>query len=230
MDELTTNYTVDLNASLTQILSDGTNTYLYGVTRIAQQNGTDSLRVEVDNRYPVIMQLFLNAGYRAVRYHWRMEIELLHPPALPSLPEGVILHPFVWQEHAQAVWQARNAAFRANWGNRVMRFEEFRYHTYENVEYDPGLWQVAWQGFVSPACAWRLAGHISWGYSRVARERSGDIFTPVLLCCILCTTNHNHRVGVDAADENDATALYHRAGMHTISEYAAFEKILHPVK
>lgn len=34
------NYTLDLNAGLTQVLSDGTNTYLYGVDRIAQVNTT----------------------------------------------------------------------------------------------------------------------------------------------------------------------------------------------
>jgi RHS repeat-associated protein len=38
----TTTYTLDLNAALTQILSDGTDTYLYGLDRIAQQNGTDT--------------------------------------------------------------------------------------------------------------------------------------------------------------------------------------------
>ncbi len=32
-----TNYTLDLNTGLTQVLADGTNTYLYGVGRIAQQ-------------------------------------------------------------------------------------------------------------------------------------------------------------------------------------------------
>ncbi len=31
----TTNYTLDLNAGLTQVLDDGTDTYLYGVDRIA---------------------------------------------------------------------------------------------------------------------------------------------------------------------------------------------------
>lgn len=34
------NYTLDLNASLTQVLNDGTNTYLYGLGRIAQVNTT----------------------------------------------------------------------------------------------------------------------------------------------------------------------------------------------
>jgi RHS repeat-associated protein len=38
----TTTYTVDINAPLTQILSDGTNTYLYGVDRIDQENETDT--------------------------------------------------------------------------------------------------------------------------------------------------------------------------------------------
>jgi RHS repeat-associated protein len=36
----TTNYVLDLASPLTQVLSDGTNTYLYGVDRIAQVNGT----------------------------------------------------------------------------------------------------------------------------------------------------------------------------------------------
>ncbi len=36
----TTNYTLDLNTGLTQVLNDGTNQYLYGVGRIAQVNTT----------------------------------------------------------------------------------------------------------------------------------------------------------------------------------------------
>ena len=34
---LTTEYTLDLNAGLTQVLDDGTNTYLYGLTRLGQE-------------------------------------------------------------------------------------------------------------------------------------------------------------------------------------------------
>ncbi len=34
-----TNYILDLNAGLTQVLSDGTNTYTYGLVRISQQRG-----------------------------------------------------------------------------------------------------------------------------------------------------------------------------------------------
>ena len=37
---VTTNYTLDLNAGLTQVLNDGTNAYVYGLGRIAQVNAT----------------------------------------------------------------------------------------------------------------------------------------------------------------------------------------------
>lgn len=37
---VTTNYVLDLASPLTQVLSDGTNTYVYGVDRIAQISGT----------------------------------------------------------------------------------------------------------------------------------------------------------------------------------------------
>jgi RHS repeat-associated protein len=51
---VTTNYTLDLNSGLTQVLNDGTNTYVYGVDRIAQINGT-------------IPEYFLTDGLGSVR-------------------------------------------------------------------------------------------------------------------------------------------------------------------
>jgi hypothetical protein len=38
----TTDYVMDLNAGLTQVLSDGTNTYTYGLQRISQLDNTDT--------------------------------------------------------------------------------------------------------------------------------------------------------------------------------------------
>ena len=40
--EVTTTYTLDLNAGLTQVLADGTNTYLYGYERIAQFSASET--------------------------------------------------------------------------------------------------------------------------------------------------------------------------------------------
>ncbi len=40
VDIVTTHYTLDLNAGLTQVLTDGTNTYLYGLSRLGQMTTT----------------------------------------------------------------------------------------------------------------------------------------------------------------------------------------------
>lgn len=40
VNSATTSYTLDLNAGLTQVLADGTNTYLYALGRVAEQAGT----------------------------------------------------------------------------------------------------------------------------------------------------------------------------------------------
>jgi YD repeat-containing protein len=40
VDGVPTNYTLDLNAGLTQVLTDGTNTYTYGLGRISQKSGS----------------------------------------------------------------------------------------------------------------------------------------------------------------------------------------------
>jgi hypothetical protein len=51
---VTTTYLVDLEGGLSQVLGDGTNSYLYGLDRIAQTNGTD-------------MQYFLGDALASVR-------------------------------------------------------------------------------------------------------------------------------------------------------------------
>lgn len=53
VDGVTANYTLDLNAGLTQVLADGTNNYLYGVGRIGQ--------------YDTAMQYFGADGLGSVR-------------------------------------------------------------------------------------------------------------------------------------------------------------------
>jgi hypothetical protein len=41
---VTTTYLVNLEGGLNKVLSNGTSTYLYGLDRIAQTNGTDTQR------------------------------------------------------------------------------------------------------------------------------------------------------------------------------------------
>ncbi|MEW5717854.1 MAG: hypothetical protein AB1817_04440 [Chloroflexota bacterium] len=64
----TTNYALDLNAGLTQVLADGSNTYLYGNGRIAQYQtamqyfGADALG-SVRQMYSASGQVVANARY-----------------------------------------------------------------------------------------------------------------------------------------------------------------------
>jgi RHS repeat-associated protein len=73
----TTHYVVDLNAGLSQVLSDGTSTYLYGVDRIAQQNTGG-------------MQYFLGDALGSVRQLTDAEGELIL--ARDYEPYGVMLN------------------------------------------------------------------------------------------------------------------------------------------
>ena len=62
---VTTTYTLDLNAGLTQVLTDGTNTYLYGNTRIAQST-TSGMQYFAGDALGSVRQLTNSSGVVAL--------------------------------------------------------------------------------------------------------------------------------------------------------------------
>jgi YD repeat-containing protein len=103
-----TTYTLDLNAGLTQVLADGTNAYLYGLSRIAQQNtsSTDyflpdalgsvrqlanvSTTVTLARNYDPYGNVLSSAGYRSTSYNFTGELRdsgtgLLYTSALVTM-------------------------------------------------------------------------------------------------------------------------------------------------
>ena len=86
------------------------------------------------------------AGYSPIRYFWRMEIKLQEAPPAVVFPDNIKLHPFDKDEHAVAVWQADNEAFRDHWGSHDSTFEGWSHHKFGNPNFDPTLWMVAWDG------------------------------------------------------------------------------------
>jgi ribosomal protein S18 acetylase RimI-like enzyme len=107
-------------------------------------DGPSFLQSEAASTQPGVEALLLSEGYTAVRHEYEMARETLDniPPA--PLPEGVQVRP-VQPEHYQAIWDAKEEAFRDHWGNRPETEEDYQ-RWLGDTKFDPGLWRVAWDG------------------------------------------------------------------------------------
>ena len=194
------------------------------------------LRSIVDNRDMSSRDLHVNEGYAPVRYHWRMEIVLDTPLSLPGLPARLELRPFQKGEHDRAVWAAQNESFRDNWGSHEIPFEDWVRDKFNDPEFDPTLWRIAWDGDeVAGISLNRYRMGIGWirtlGVRRAWRKRGlGEAL-------LLHSFDEFYRrgtktigLGVDAANPTGATRLYQKVGMYAASEFATYEKELRPGK
>lgn len=171
-------------------------------------------------------------GYFPKRYHWRMEIKLDVPAPAPVWPEGVEFRPFVKDEHAIAVWQAQNESFRDHWGSHDVTFEEFCHSRFDDPEYDPTLWAIAWDADqVAGISINRLRMGIGWIRSLGVRQpwRKKGLGLALLQYSFgefYKRGKPTIGLGVDASNPTGATRLYQRAGMYVASEFVTFEKEL----
>lgn len=192
------------------------------------------IRSLINNKDEAGHNLLCNHGYSPVRYHWRMEIKLQEPPATIPFPAGIELRPFNQADHAVAVWQADNEAFRDHWGSHDRTYEEWSHGKFGNPNFDPTLWLVAWDGNeVAGFSQNRLRKGIGWiGTIAVRRQwRKNGLGFALLRYSFgefykrgVTTVG----LGVDSANLTGATRLYERAGMHVAGEFAMYEKELRP--
>lgn len=190
------------------------------------------IRVALDNKDESGKAILAQAGYVPVRYHWRMGIELVAAPPAPVLPEGLEFRPFSKDEQAAAVWQARNEAFKNNWGSHQMTFDEFSYLTFENPEYDPALWMVIWDG--NEVAGFSINQYrMGIGWIHILAVRPAWRTKGLGLALLYQSFGEFYRrgtktigLGVDAANVTGATRLYQKVGMNTVSEFVTFEKEL----
>lgn len=190
------------------------------------------IRNTIDNKDQSGHDLFKSEGYFPVRYHWRMEIKLQEAPAPATFPNGVELRPFIKDEHAVAVWQADNEAFRDHWGSHDSTYDEWTHHKFGRSDFDPSLWMIAWDGDqIAGFSQNRFRMGIGWigtlGVRRPWRKMG------LGLALLQHSFGEFHKrgmttigLGVDASNPTGATRLYQRAGMYVASEFATYEKEL----
>jgi mycothiol synthase len=190
------------------------------------------MRSGIDNKDMAAHSLHKTEGFVPIRYSWRMEIKLQGAPSLVDFPHGVELRPFIKEEHAAAVWQADNEAFRDHWGNHDSTFEDWSRRKFDRSDFDPSLWMIAWDGDqIAGYSQNRYRMGIGWigtlGVRRPWRKQGlglallqysfGEFYKRGMTTIGL---------GVDASNPTGATRLYQRAGMYAASEFATYEKEL----
>ncbi len=199
---------------------------------LAEPDVRVSLRSGIDSRDPASHDLHRNEGYRPLRYHWRMEIVLDGPPPEPKLPEGIELRPFIKGEHDIHVWQAQNEAFRDHWGSHDQSLEEWKHSRFDDPEFDPSLWAIAWDGEqVAGFSLNRYRMGIGWirtlGVRRPWRKRGlGEALLYHSFGEFYRRGMNTIGLGVDAQNPTGATRLYQKVGMHPASEFVTYEKEL----
>jgi mycothiol synthase len=193
-----------------------------------------SLRSTTDQRVIVGLDLHRNEGYQPLRYQWRMEIVLDSPPPEPKFPDGIELRPFIRGEHDVPLWQAQNEAWRDHWGSHDVSLEEWKRSRFDDPEFDPTLWQIAWDGDeVAGFSLNRYRMGIGWirmlGVRRPWRKRGlGEALLLHSFGEFYKRGTRTIGLGVDAQNPTGATRLYQKVGMYAASEYVTFEKELRP--
>jgi mycothiol synthase len=201
---------------------------------LAEPDVRISLRSGIDNRDLSSHELHRNEGYQPLRYHWRMEIVLESPPAKPKLPKGIEFRPFIKGEHDVVVWQAQNESFRDHWGSHGVTLEEWKHSRFDDPEFDPTLWAVAWDGDeVAGFSINRYRMGIGWirtlGVRRPWRKRGlGEALLLHSFGEFYKRGTKTIGLGVDAQNSTGATRLYQKVGMYVASEFVAYEKELRP--
>jgi len=173
-------------------------------------------------------------GYKPLRYHWMMEINLTETPKVLPFPVGIELRPFEKVTQAHLVFQAEDEAFRDHWSHVPGHFGNWKLRKLGREEFDPALWHIAWDGDqIAGYSQTRYRNGIGWvgnlGVRQPWRRRGlGEAL-------LLHSFNEFYKrgmnrigLGVDASNPTGATRLYQKVGMHIAVEDVIYEKELRP--
>jgi mycothiol synthase len=179
-------------------------------------------------------ELHENEGFCAVRYIWRMRIEMASPPPQPVWPAGVELRGFPENGDVLPVFAALEDAFRDHWGFTPWNFDGWVHRNVNSDGFDPGLWFLAYaQGAggeeIAGGAHCRMRQETGWVSQLGVRQpwRKNGLGLALLLASFgefYQRGVHTVDLGVDAENPTGATRLYRRAGMQVAHEYVIYEK------
>jgi mycothiol synthase len=190
------------------------------------------IQSEINTKNEAGHALLRAMGYSPIRYHWSMEIRLQEIPHAAAFPAGIELRAFVEEQHAVAVWEADNEAFRDHWGSHDRTYADWSHGKFGNPNFDPTLWMIAWDGDrVAGFSQSRFRKGIGWiGTLAVRRPwRKKGLGLALLQHSFGEFYKRDMKtigLGVDASNPTGATRLYQRAGMLVASEFVTYEKEL----
>ncbi len=194
------------------------------------------LEAFTSNLQPGNQSLIESEGYTPIRRGYMMvRPDLKNIPDLP-LPNGLEVRPVSPDQYRQ-IWDAAQEAFRDHWGYVEPQEEDYQ-GWLGSWEFQPELWQVAWDG---DQVAGMILNFIDYAENKASGRKRGwtesiSVRRPWrrrgLARALLARSLILHRdlgmseaaLGVDADNPNGARQLYESMGFRTIRVYTTYRK------
>ena len=208
----------------------------------------EGLRIVMLSYVPAIdeatRQVFQDSGFKSIRHHWTMVLNMEKEPQAPVWPAGIHVRAMQPDKDAVNILRAVRESFKDHWGYMDTPFEEEKerwMHTIEtDAEFDPSLWFLAMDGeeiagisickmkdYFDPEIGWVniLGVRRPWRRRGVALALLQHSFGEFFL-----RSRFKVGLGVDAQSLTGATRLYEKAGMHSdpLRQLVLYEKELRP--
>ncbi len=183
------------------------------------------------------------AGFRLVRVHNHMRIDLATPLAAAPWPAGIAVRTAVIEQDLEPVVACREEAWRDHWGFVEQPFDQVVAERREAIKaqgdkFDPTLWFLAADGAEIVGlslCDDRIVDDRTRGYVSTLAVRPAWRKRGIALALLHHTFAEFRRRGyaaveldMDSQNLTGATRLCDRAGMRVVRQFVTYEKELRP--
>lgn len=185
----------------------------------------------INSRNAAACSLLAHEGYCAVRYFWRMGIDLDATFAPQPWPAGITVRTAAEIGNLHPFHETVEECMADHWGHVTRPFEEWVERRC-GTDFDPRLWFLALDGEIpAGAVLCKLSddsGEVDTLVVRrdYRRQGLGSALLSFAFGALAGQERTRIRLTVDAENLTGATRLYERAGMQVVQEYAAYRKTL----